>query len=86
MERRGMSDTTTRANSGPSNLRYICTSGVLRRNILLALIVGCLLTLTNQLDVLLSQPFTVRLGLKILFNFVTPFAVSSTSAAVNRPR
>ena len=47
-------------------------------------IVGCLLTIANQLDVLLAQPFTVRLGTKIFVNFVIPFAVSSTSTALNR--
>ena len=81
-----MSDTTARVSGGSSALRYIFTTGVLRRSIILALIVGCVLTLTNQLDVLLSQPFTARLAVKIILNFLTPFAVSSTSAAINRPR
>ncbi len=65
-------------------LRYVFGPAVFKRNCLLAAIVGCLLTIANQLDVLLAQPFTVRLGTKILFNFLIPFAVSTTSALINR--
>lgn len=69
----------------PSNaIRYVFSPAVFKRNCLLAAIVGCLLTIANQLDVLLAQPFTARLGTKILFNFLIPFAVSSTSALINR--
>jgi hypothetical protein len=64
--------------------RYIFTGDVFKRNGLLALVVGCFLTLANQLDVMLSQPFTARLGTKVFFNFLIPFAVSSISAAMNR--
>jgi hypothetical protein len=66
-----------------SPVRYVFSPDVFKRNCLLAIIVGCLLTIANQLDVLLSQPFTLRLGGKILFNFLIPFVVSSVSAAVN---
>ncbi len=69
----------------PSNaVLYVFSPAVFKRNCLLATIVGCLLTITNQLDVLLAQPFTFRLGTKILFNFLIPFAVSSTSILINR--
>ena len=78
--------TSSRANGSASTLGYIFAGNVLRRNCLLALVVGCVLTATNQLDVLLGQPFTARLALKIVLNFVIPFVVSSTSAAVNRSR
>ncbi len=71
-----------KARSGA--LRYVFSPAVFKRNCLLAAIVGCLLTIANQLDVLLAQPFTVRLGTKILLNFLIPFAVSSTSAFINR--
>jgi hypothetical protein len=40
--------------------------------------------MANQLDVLLAQPFSLRLGTKIFFNFLIPFVVSSTSALINR--
>ena len=56
---------------------------MLKRNGLLAIVVGCLLTLTNQLDVLLTQPFTPLLAMKIFFNFLIPFDVSSAGAAIN---
>jgi hypothetical protein len=79
-----MANTIKRAAGSPSALRYLFTRDVFRRNSFLALVVGCMLTLTNQLDVMLSQPFTARLATKIFFNFVIPFVVSSTSAAVNR--
>ncbi len=79
-----MIDTTSRPTGSSSTLGYIFTRSVFRCNCLLALVVGCLRTLTNQLDVLLSQPFTALLGLKIVFNFLIPFAVSSTSAVLNR--
>lgn len=73
------------ANSSSSpGIRYVFTRKVFGRNCAIAAIVGCLLTLTNQLDVLIAQPFSFRLGTKIVFNFLIPFAVSSTSAFINR--
>jgi hypothetical protein len=66
------------------DLRYVFSSGVLRRNLFIALVVGTLLSVANQLDVVLREPMNARLGLKIFFNFVIPFVVSSVSAALNR--
>ncbi len=71
-------------NPIPDGLRYVFSPFVLKRNCVLAVIVGCLLTIANQLDVLLAQPFSFRLGTKIFFNFLVPFVVSSTSALLNR--
>lgn len=51
---------------------------------LIALMVGFLLTLANQFDVLWSEPITPRLMAKVILNFLIPFVVSSTSAAMNR--
>lgn len=68
----------------PSAWRYVFSGDVFKRNSLLTIVVGCLLTLTNQLDVLLSQPFTLRLGVKIFFNFLVPFVVSSAAVTMNR--
>lgn len=68
----------------PNALRYIFQRRVLKRNLLVALVVGCLLTVANQFDVIWSEPFTLRLGVKIFFNFLIPFIVSSVSAAINR--
>lgn len=65
-------------------IRYVFSPAVFKRNILLAAIVGCLLTMANQLDVLFTQRFTFRMATKIFFNFLIPFVVSSTSAVLNR--
>jgi hypothetical protein len=65
-------------------LRYVFSRGVLRRNLLIALVVGTLLSAANQWDVVLREPMSARLGAKIFFNFVIPFVVSSVSAALNR--
>lgn len=70
----------------PSALQYVLSGSVLRRNALIALVVGTLLTLANQLDVILRAPLDARLFAKICFNFVIPFAVSSLSAHANRCR
>ena len=51
----------------------------------IAAIVGCLLSIANQGDVLLSQPFSTRIGVKLFLNFLIPFTVSSVSAVLNRP-
>lgn len=67
-----------------SAIQFVFSRTVLKRNLVVALVVGCLLSLTNQLDVLLSQPFTLRLASKLLFNFLVPFTVSSVSAILNR--
>jgi hypothetical protein len=79
-----MTSSHVKAKSRPGNVSYIFSREVFRRNCVLAAVVGCLLTVANQLDVLIEQPFSFRLGTKILFNFLIPFAVSSTSAVINR--
>lgn len=67
-----------------SAIRYVFTRDVLWRNVITAMVVGCLLTLANQLAVMLSQPFSTQLAMKVFFNFLIPFVVSSASAAMNR--
>lgn len=69
--------------AGP--LAYALSWPVAKKSLAIAGIVGCLLSITNQGDVLLSQPFSARIGLKLLLNFVIPFTVSSVSAVLNRP-
>lgn len=80
MTPRGVELTDSWANA----IQYAFSMNVARRNGLIALIVGSLLTLTNQFDVILSGSLTLWLGVKILINFLTPFVVSSTSAVLNR--
>ena len=68
--------------SGP--LRYILSASVAKRSLAIAAVVGCLLSITNQGDVLLQVGLTPRVSIKILMNFFIPFAVSSVSALLNR--
>ena len=64
---------------------YIFSRPVARKNVMLAAVVGSLLSLVNQGDALLRDPFTARIALKLFFNFLIPFTVASVSAALNRP-
>jgi len=66
-------------------LAYAFSWEVARKSLVIAAVVGCLLSLANQGDVLLTQPFTARLGIKLFLNFLIPFTVSSVSAVLNRP-
>jgi len=68
------------------HLRFVFSRRMLRRNLSIALITGSVLSLANQLDVIMRGPINLRLGLKLFFNFLIPFTVSSTSAAINRQR
>ena len=68
----------------PGPLRYIFSAGVAKRSLAIAVVVGCLLSITNQADVLMQEGLTPRIGVKILMNFFIPFAVSSVSALLNR--
>lgn len=78
-------ETESKANAiSTGALKFVLSGEVLRRNLMVALVVGCVLSIANQLDVILNQPFTFRIGLKLLFNFLIPFIVSSASAAINR--
>ena len=65
-------------------LSYVLRGRVLKRNALIALVVSCLLSLINQLDILISDPFTVLLETKLFLNFLVPFMVSSLPSAINR--
>ena len=65
---------------------YIFSGPVLRRNLIIALVVGCVLSIANQYDLLLRAPLSAGLLVKLFFNFLVPFIVSSISAFVNRPR
>ena len=49
----------------------------LRRTIRIALVVGCVLTIINQLDVILKGNATELTGVKIVLNFCVPFIVSN---------
>jgi hypothetical protein len=49
----------------------------LRRTFRIALVVGCVLTAINQLDVILAGDATALTGVKIGLNFCVPFIVSN---------
>jgi hypothetical protein len=63
---------------------YAFSGRVFQRNLLIALVVGSLLTLANQFDVILRSPVHAGLLAKMCLNFVIPFLVSSFSAYANR--
>ena len=65
-------------------VRYALGWRVLKRDLLIALVVGSLLTLANQFDAISRGQIHAGLLLKICFNFVVPFVVSSVSAYANR--
>lgn len=69
-----------------SGILYVLSPGVVRRNLLIAAIVGCVLSVANQYDVIARGQFTSSLWLKMFLNFLIPFIVSSISAAVKRTR
>ena len=70
--------------AAPSALAYVFGWQVLKRSLTIAAVVGVLLSITNQLDVILRQPPNAALAGKIFLNFLIPFAVSSVSALLNR--
>jgi hypothetical protein len=49
----------------------------LRRTVRIALVVGTILTLINQADVLLKGEATLLIAVKIPLNYVVPFIVSN---------
>ena len=60
----------------------------LRRTIAIALVVGTILTLVNQVEVLLDGRATWVTGVKVAANYLVPFIVSNLgvlTAARNRP-
>ncbi len=75
---------TIAGNAAVGAIRYAVSGRVFKRNLLIALIVGILLTLANQVDVILHGPVHAGLLMKICLNFVIPFVVSSVSAYANR--
>jgi hypothetical protein len=50
----------------------------------IAVVVGALLSVANQWDVLLRDPIGVGIGIKLFLNFLIPFTVASVSALLNR--
>lgn len=66
-------------------VKTVLRGKILRRNLMVALVVGCVLSIVNQFDLVLRGAFTGSLGMKVFFNFLIPFLVSSVSTAINLP-
>jgi len=58
-------------------LRIVLRRDHLRRTIRIALVVGTILTLINQLDVILKGDATAITALKAVLNYCVPFIVSN---------
>jgi hypothetical protein len=58
-------------------LRIVFRREHLRRTVTIALVVGTILTLINQLDVILKGDATVLTWLKCALNYCVPFIVSN---------
>ncbi len=67
-----------------SFIGYVLGPRVFKRNLVIALMIGSLLTVANQYDVISRGPIPASLLGKICFNFFIPFVVSSVSAYANR--
>lgn len=65
-------------------LRYCARREHLRRTLLIALVVGAILTAVNQLDVILAGGATTTTWVKSATNFVVPFVVSNLGLLAGR--
>ena len=61
----------------PESLRICMRREHLKRTIRIALVVGTILTLINQLDVIAKGNATWLTGLKAVLNYCVPFVVSN---------
>jgi len=66
-------------------LAHVLHPAHLRRTVAIALVVGTLLTLANQGDVLLAGQATAATALKVAANYLTPFVVSNLGLLSGRP-
>ena len=62
---------------------YYMTPGVLRRSLLIALLVGSVLTAINQGNLLLDGEFPASLYWKIPLTYCVPFLVATAGAVLN---
>ncbi|MFN8629268.1 MAG: hypothetical protein U0838_02815 [Chloroflexota bacterium] len=63
--------------SAANAVAYCARPDRLRRTLTIALVVGLILTLANEGDVLFAGTATTAVVLKVAANFVTPFIVSN---------
>jgi hypothetical protein len=67
-------------------IRYCLEPEHLRRTVTIALVVGVVLTLINQLDVFVRGEATTATYLKSVLNFCVPFVVSNLGLLAGRKR
>ena len=72
------------SNEALGTIQYAFSGRVFRRNLLIALIVGTLLTIANQFDVILRNPVHLSLLVKMCLNFAIPPCGVFGSAYANR--
>ena len=76
----------TRPGGGWRAALVVCRNpSTLRRTVRIALVVGAVLTLINQLDVIVGGDATWLTGVKIGLNFCVPFIVSNLGVLAARP-
>lgn len=73
--------TGNQLGGGRRFLYHWCRRETVRRALKVAAIVGPLLTIINQYDMLFHLEFSPRLFLKIALTFLVPYSVSSYSSA-----
>lgn len=73
--------TGNQSGSGRRFLYHWFRRETVRRALKVAGIVGPILTVINQYDLLLNLDFSARLGFKIALTFLVPYSVSSYSSA-----
>lgn len=67
-------------------LAYCATSQHLRRTVVIAIVVGTILTVVNQVDVIIAGNATAFTAVKIAVNYLVPFIVSNLGLLAGRPR
>ena len=76
----------TRRARAADAIAYCRRAAHLRHTLRIALVVGVVLTLINQLDVLVSGSAGAFTYVKCALNFVVPFIVSNLGLLSGRPR
>lgn len=66
--------------------RSACRPAIFRRCATIALVIGTLLSVVNQGDIIFAGRLDSTLGLRILANFLIPFVVSNLGAMSSLPR
>jgi hypothetical protein len=67
-------------SSWPQAARLISTPAILRRTVLIALVVGTILSIINQANVIASGSADTATWLRVAANYLVPFIVSNAGA------